>query len=328
MEGIVAKRTLKKSYYSNKNINNNSFEGNLFSQTKGGEKNKFQVYKSKYTYKMCLQTISMVSIIIFVLAIKLLNIRVVLEADITKKITNYYQKTYSFNQIVNEGKGLVKSAYVYINPVIPKKIENKIKELYKAIATMKNTDKQEKNNEVKIYEESSISNKDNPVKENVGVSADVKENGEKIIAVSSSLSSEMNIANSIKDTKIEFVKPLKGTITSQFGAREVIFEGIDSYHTGTDIAANTGTKIVSSIEGTVTRATYNQYNGNFIEVTNGKIATIYCHMSKISVKVGDKVKAGTKIGEVGSTGLSTGPHLHFEIVYNGTKVDPELILDL
>ena len=86
--------------------------------------------------------------------------------------------------------------------------------------------------------------------------------------------------------------------------------------------------MVSSIAGKVTRAAYNKYNGNFVEVTNGDIATIYCHMSKISVDVGDSVKAGTKIGEVGSTGLSTGPHLHFEIVYDGTKVDPELVLDL
>jgi len=65
--------------------------------------------------------------------------------------------------------------------------------------------------------------------------------------------------------------------------------------------------------------------GKTVEVTNGKIATIYCHMSKLSVKVGDNVKSGTKIGEVGSTGLSTGPHLHFEIVYSGTKIDPETV---
>ena len=64
----------------------------------------------------------------------------------------------------------------------------------------------------------------------------------------------------------KFEKPVNGTITSHYGAREVIFEGIDSYHTGTDIAAKTGTKVVSSIEGKVTRAAYNQYNGNFVEV--------------------------------------------------------------
>ena len=148
------------------------------------------------------------------------------------------------------------------------------------------------------------------------------------MAVSSSISSYSSIIDKIKETKTKFIKPVSGTITSHYGAREVIFEGIDSYHTGTDIAAKTGTKVVSSIEGKVTRAAYNQYNGNFVEVTNGKIATIYCHMSKLSVKVGDKVKAGNKIGEVGSTGLSTGPHLHFEILFDGTKVDPEMVLDL
>lgn len=64
-----------------------------------------------------------------------------------------------------------------------------------------------------------------------------------------------------------------------------------------------------------------------MEVTNGKIVTKYCHMSKISVKKGSKIKAGQKVGEVGSTGLATGPHLHFEVVYDGTKINPELVLD-
>ena len=210
------------------------------------------------------------------------------------------------------------------------------KELYKVLLTRdrkqdtsnEQHNETKNNNEVVVYEESSVNNKENKIQENVGASADVEETEEKIVAVSSSISSLSNIVDEIKETKIKFVRPVKGTITSHFGAREVIFEGIDSYHTGTDIAATTGTKVVSSIAGKVTRASYNKYNGNFVEVTNGDVATIYCHMSKSVVKVGDSVKAGTKIGEVGSTGLSTGPHLHFEIVYNGTKVDPELVLEL
>ena len=58
------------------------------------------------------------------------------------------------------------------------------------------------------------------------------------------------------------------------------------------------------------------------------MVTKYLHLSKISVKKGTSVKAGTKIGEVGSTGLSTGPHLHFEVVYKGIKIDPRLVVDL
>ena len=86
--------------------------------------------------------------------------------------------------------------------------------------------------------------------------------------------------------------------------------------------------MVSSIIGTVTVATYNQYNGNYIEVTNGDVVTKYLHLSKITVKKGKSVKAGEKIGEVGSTGLSTGPHLHFEVLYKNSKIDPRLVVDL
>ena len=335
MEGIVAKRTLKKSYYNNKNINNIDYTNYTVVKQKQcakKEKGKTETLKEKILFKMSIQAITVISIIAFVLAIKYFKISVVLESDFTKKLVNYYNTSYSLNDIKNGVKDISKNTYTFIKPIVPQTVENKIKELYKVI-TINKEKKQvniysENNSEVKIYEESSISNKENTVKENVGVSADINEQTEKVVAVSSSISSHSSIIDKIKETKVKFVKPVTGTITSHYGAREVIFEGIDSYHTGTDIAAKSGTKVVSSIEGKVTRASYNKYNGNFVEVTNGKIETIYCHMSKLSVKVGDKVKAGTKIGEVGSTGLSTGPHLHFEIVYDGTKVDPEMIIDL
>lgn len=336
MEGIVAKRTLKKSYYNNTNINNIPYNDFNFVNTKQNakkEKSKFETLKEKIFFKISLQAITVISIVVFVLAIKYGNIAIVLESDFTKKLVNYYNKSYSFDNIKNGAKDIAVLTYTFVNPIVPQEIEDKVIYLYKVITTkeQQTNNKQEEikiNSEVKIYEESGTSNKENTVKENIGVSADVSDETEQIVAVSSSISTQSSTVDAIKETKIEFVKPVSGTITSHFGAREEIFEGIDSYHTGTDIAAKIGTKVVSSIAGKVTRATYNKYNGNFVEVTNGDIATIYCHMSKLSVKVGDKVKSGTKIGEVGSTGLSTGPHLHFEIVYDGTKVDPQLILDL
>lgn len=173
------------------------------------------------------------------------------------------------------------------------------------------------------YEEVSDSKSENIEEKNVGTSVDEEET----VTVVSSVSSEASILDKINDTNVKFIKPLSGVITSRFGAREPIFEGVDSYHTGIDIATDTGKTIVSSTDGTVTVATNNKYNGNYVEVTNGKIVTKYCHMSKISVKKGAKIKAGDKVGEVGSTGLATGPHLHFEVVYDGTKINPELVLD-
>jgi len=328
MEGIVAKRTLKKSYYNNKNINNIDYTNFTFVKPKQGvkkEKGRVETFKEKILFKISIQVITVISILVFVLAIKYLKISVVLESDFTRKLVNYYNTSYSFEQIKVGAKNMAKNTYTFVKPIVPNTVENKVRELYKVITTRQESKEvniySDKNSEVQIYEESSISNKENTVKENVGVSADVNKQTEKVVVVSSSISSHSSVIDKIKETKIKFVKPVSGSITSHYGAREVIFEGIDSYHTGTDIAAKTGTKVVSSIEGKVIRASYNQYNGNFVEVTNGKI-------EKLSVKVGDKVKAGTKIGEVGSTGLSTGPHLHFEIVYDGTKVDPELILNL
>ena len=185
MEGIVAKRTLKKSYYNNRNINNVGFETIAFNRTKEKtkkEKNKFETYKAKLLFKVSIQTITVISIIAFVLGIKLLKINVVLEADITKKVVGYYQKNYSFNQIIDGAKSLAKSAYIFAKPIIPKDIEDKAKKLYKVIVTkkenmenIKETNNEVENNEVKVYEESSVNNKENTVKENVGVSADINE---------------------------------------------------------------------------------------------------------------------------------------------------------
>lgn len=330
MEGIVAKRTLRKSYY-NKNTSNVDYNNLYFSKENKKEKSKIVKLKEKWLYKVCIQAITMISIIAFVLAVKFLNIEIVLKSDMANKVITYYNTSYSIQNIISGGKSLIKTGYVFVKPIIPDGVKSKAKDVYKMLIVLKDRTKNSinvDNKEVDIYEENSNINKENKTKENIGVSADVVNDEEKVVAVSSSISSNSSLLEKIKATKIEFVKPLSGVITSHFGAREVIFEGIESYHTGTDIAANTGTKIVSSIEGKVTRSSYNEYNGNFVEVTNGDIATIYCHMSKRLVKVGDKVKAGTKIGEVGSTGLSTGPHLHFEIVYDGTKIDPEQVLKL
>lgn len=339
MEGIVAKRTLKKSYYNDKRINNSNNEWYIsqsIREKQKGEKSKenfFEKQKAKILYKISLQTITMACIMFFILAIKYFNISIVKESDIAEKIIKEYKTNHSFSQIKQGVRSACSEVYVLIKPIIPNDLQNKVKNVYvnlyseekeKEVETKQESDKLD-SNEVKIYEETSNSVKEDSSKENIGSAVE----SEKIVAtVSSSVSSELNIIEKIKKTNVKFVKPVSGVITSKFGAREVIFEGIDSYHTGTDIATNEGTKVVSSIKGKVTVATYNKYNGNYVEVENGDITTKYCHLSKISVKKGENIKAGEKLGEVGSTGLSTGPHLHFEIVYDGVKVDPQLVLDL
>lgn len=97
-----------------------------------------------------------------------------------------------------------------------------------------------------------------------------------------------------------------------------------STHTGLDIAATTGTPIKVVADGTVTFAQYNGSYGNLVKIDHGEgVVTWYGHTSKMYVKVGQKVKAGDIIAAVGSTGNSTGPHLHLEIRINGEHVNPQ-----
>lgn len=116
-------------------------------------------------------------------------------------------------------------------------------------------------------------------------------------------------------------KPISGIITSRFGSRE----SIRSFaHNGLDIAAPLGTEIKSACEGTVSRSGDTGSYGNLVIVDCGNGVQIYYgHCSKLFVNVGDKVKAGDIIAAVGSTGNSTGNHLHFEIKINGVSVDPQ-----
>ncbi len=113
-------------------------------------------------------------------------------------------------------------------------------------------------------------------------------------------------------------------ITSHFSPRRKNpVSGIYKRHTGTDIGAAYGTSIVAANSGTVTLAGWNSGYGNCVIIDHGGgKATLYAHMSSYSVSTGQSVQKGQQIGRVGSTGNSTGPHLHFEILINGVAVNP------
>nr|WP_303705894.1 peptidoglycan DD-metalloendopeptidase family protein [Brevundimonas naejangsanensis] len=129
--------------------------------------------------------------------------------------------------------------------------------------------------------------------------------------------------------KIVFEAPVKGyRINSSFGLRKLAIEAKARAHKGVDIAAPTGTGVFATTEGKVLRAGYQAGGyGNFIEVQhpNG-MTSLYGHLSRIDVHSGKAVEAGERIGLVGSTGYSTGPHLHFEVRRNGGQVDPAKIV--
>ncbi|MBQ7956067.1 MAG: M23 family metallopeptidase [Lachnospiraceae bacterium] len=121
-----------------------------------------------------------------------------------------------------------------------------------------------------------------------------------------------------------YIKPINGgRVTSSFGKRKAPTAGASTYHKGVDWAIPTGTKVVASSGGTVTKAGWASSGGYvvYIKHPDGR-ETRYKHLSKVLVKVGQKVKQGETIARSGNTGVSTGPHLHFEMWINGTAVNP------
>lgn len=134
-------------------------------------------------------------------------------------------------------------------------------------------------------------------------------------------------ANYIKST-IGFIKPVQGTISSMFGLRNPTTPTVPKNHTGTDIAASKGTKIISATDGTVIYKSSKGDYGNHLKIQVNDVIVLYAHCNKIYVNEGDVIKQGQEIGEVGSTGNTTGPHLHFEIRYQERYVDPQLVVEL
>ncbi len=122
-----------------------------------------------------------------------------------------------------------------------------------------------------------------------------------------------------------FTWPAPGNtrITSYFGGRDAPTAGASTNHKGIDIACNTGDSIVAAAAGTVIVSTYNYAEGNYICIDHGGgVVTVYMHNSALLVSVGESVTAGQQIAQAGSTGYSTGPHLHFGVRVDGTYVDP------
>ena len=116
-------------------------------------------------------------------------------------------------------------------------------------------------------------------------------------------------------------------ITSNFGYRKNPVTGKYGFHSGLDIASPEGTPIKAAFDGVVEEAKSSEARGNYIFLKSGNVTTVYCHCSVLSVKRGDRVKAGDVIAKVGSTGQATGPHLHFEIVINSIHYNPEWVLE-
>ncbi len=127
------------------------------------------------------------------------------------------------------------------------------------------------------------------------------------------------------DGSLRWPLNISGRISSGFGKRESPTAGASTYHRGLDIAAPSGTPIVAAAGGKVVTAAYSSSAGNYVMISHGNsLYTVYMHCSRLVVKEGDAVGAGQVIAFVGSTGISTGPHLHFGVSKNGSYVDPKI----
>ena len=129
------------------------------------------------------------------------------------------------------------------------------------------------------------------------------------------------------DTETDFLLPAEGRLASRFGLRRIFNGEPRAPHSGLDVAVPRGTPIHAAAHGKVLATGNYFFNGNtvFIDHGNGLI-TLYCHLDRIDAQSGDQVAQGQRIGAAGSTGRSSGPHLHWSVVLNGTMVDPELFL--
>lgn len=127
-----------------------------------------------------------------------------------------------------------------------------------------------------------------------------------------------------------FIKPVKkkSRRSSVFGSQRILNGVPKNFHNGVDYAAPRGTPVYAMTDGVVVQAADNfYYSGNFVLLDHGHgLNSVYIHLSKKDVKEGDLVKKGQKIGEIGTTGRSTGPHLHWGVQWYNKRIDPECLL--
>lgn len=192
-----------------------------------------------------------------------------------------------------------------------------------------NTDKQEETEEqVKEEEQQKTeeqTNEENTADSNIGGMVEqISDTGE-----AENLSEEEQMKKDAEEikSKISFIKPLSGVITSVFGWRNPEVSTVSKYHTGIDIAADEGTDIISATSGKVILASSKGAYGNHLKIQVEDVIIIYAHCLKLEVEEGEEIQQGQLIAKVGSTGNSTGPHLHFEIRKENRYVNPDLILE-
>lgn len=246
----------------------------------------------KLLKKMIIQILVCISIYMGIYAIY--NNKYVFSEDFIKKVNEVLSYDTNFQKLYNNAKNQMQAVFTQDN---------------------KNDNEQEQKND------------ENTVQNGIGGAEEEIEQEDVMENKNVQLSQEEQDIQDVKNTTT-FIKPVEGTISSSYGQRDTATGTVPKKHTGTDIAAVTGTKIKSSTEGEVVLVSSEGDYGNHLKVQIGEVSIIYAHCNSIYVKQGDKLTQGQEIAEVGSTGNSTGPHLHFEIRIHERTVNPQSILEL
>ena len=266
------------------------------------EEKKNEKKDMKLLKKMVTQLL--VCICIYLVIYTIQNNQYIFSEDFINKVNEIISYDVDFKKLYEDTKNYVMSMFSQNN-------ENKTEE---------NNENVEANNEVNTTENSEANNGIG------GAAEEIEQTSENVEQPQNLTQEEQDIVN-VKNTT-SFIKPIEGTISSSYGFRETATGSVPKNHTGTDIAAVTGTKIKSATDGQVVLASEEGDYGKHLKIQIGEVSVIYAHCNSLYVKEGDTVTQGQEIAEVGSTGNSTGPHLHFEIRISERTVDPQKILEL
>ncbi len=280
-------------------------EGLTVVQEKESKKEKNEKKDIKLLKKMVIQLMICISIYLLIYTIQ--NQQYIFSEDFINKINEIMSYDIDFKKIYEDSKN-------FIMQIFNKENENQ----------NESQNKIQENNEANVTENTEVNN---------GIGGAVEEIIEKNMEETEQVAENQNLSQEEQDilhvkNTTSFIKPIEGTISSVYGYRETATGTVPKNHTGTDIAAIIGTKIKSATNGQVVVASEEGDYGKHLKVQIGEVSIIYAHCNSLYVKEGDMITQGQEIAEVGSTGNSTGPHLHFEIRISERTVDPQKILEL
>lgn len=323
----VEERIRRAQEIYNNRINNN--ENSTYTYVR---KNRIASKNNIIPKKLIIQII--VCCLLYAVFYIISNNEYIFSKDFRESLSSLLNMQMDFNRIYNDGKNYFLDLFSTDNEENVDKNDNK-ENILEDNNEIKGEDKQNGLNQNNSLDNSTTSSEGDI---NIG-GAEIQTEGMQNFEIEASQDTQeqesikqektqMEIdAENIKNS-ISFEIPVNGYISSTFGLRSPTTANVPRNHTGLDIAATAGTVIKSATDGTVVLASsYGDY-GNHYRIQIDDVIIIYAHCKKLYLKEGDTVRKGQEIAEVGSTGNSTGPHLHFEIRKDGRLVDPQLILDI